>query len=161
MNKCTITGKSMKIDTDIILHILCHLPEIYEGVVQELGMKLKEHPDVCTLQLIRKRVILRYEKMNDFHNQKDNLQTDRALAEIAGGLENVALVAFITCFKCTHNQRGLYGHKEVDCNKRTNNKDRNAEKQQYDEKLKSLFKGGCWYCGASSSRRLHMMFIFR
>ena len=26
MNKCTVTGKYVKTDTDIILHIPCHLP---------------------------------------------------------------------------------------------------------------------------------------
>ena len=35
MNKCTVDRESAKTDTDIILHILCHLPEPYEGVVHK------------------------------------------------------------------------------------------------------------------------------
>ena len=33
MNKCNVTGKSVKTDTDIILYILCHLSGTYEGIV--------------------------------------------------------------------------------------------------------------------------------
>ena len=49
MNNCIVAGKSVKIDTDIILHILCDLPKSYEGVVQELGTKLGGNTAACTL----------------------------------------------------------------------------------------------------------------
>ena len=41
MNKCTVVRKYVKTDTDVILHKLCHLTEIYEGVAQELCTKLE------------------------------------------------------------------------------------------------------------------------
>ena len=52
MNNCTVAGKSAMIDMDIILHILCHLPESYEGLVQELSTKLEQDPTACTPQLL-------------------------------------------------------------------------------------------------------------
>ena len=62
LNECTVTGKSEKIDTSVILHILCHLPESCEGVAQELGTKLEENPTACTLQLVREGIMLRYKR---------------------------------------------------------------------------------------------------
>ena len=43
MNNCIVAGRFVKTNTDIILHMLCHLPEQYEGMVQELSTKLEEN----------------------------------------------------------------------------------------------------------------------
>ena len=147
MNKCTVVGKSAKTETDIILHILCHLPESYEGVVQEQSTKLEENPTSCTLMVVRERIMLRYERLKDHRNNRDNSRSERALAEIfqdmnLDDLDDIALAAFVRGqFKGTCNQCGLYGHKGVDCNKHPNNNNKNAEGE------KQKFKGECRYCG--------------
>ena len=79
MNKCTVVGKSAKTETDIILHILCHLPESYEGVVQELSTKLKDNPTSCTLMVVREIIMLRYERLKDHRNNRDNSRPEIAL----------------------------------------------------------------------------------
>ena len=82
MNSGIIAGKSAKTDTDIILHILYHLSKSYEDVVQELSTKFEENTAACTLQGVREQIMLRYEGLKDHRNNRNNSQSERALAEI-------------------------------------------------------------------------------
>ena len=116
MNICIVTGKSVKTDTDVILHISCHLPKSYEGLVQELSTKLEEDTAACTLKLVHGRIMLRYDRLRDHHNDRNNSQYEGALAEILqdlnlDDLDDITLAAFVRGqFKGTCNQWGLYGH---------------------------------------------------
>ena len=100
MNNCTVAGKYAKTDTAIILHILCHLPEQFEGVVHELSKKLEDDTAACKLKLVCEQIMLRYKRLKDNINDKNNSPFERALLEIPqdfnlDDLDNIALAAFV------------------------------------------------------------------
>ena len=71
--------------------------------------------------------MLRYERLKDHRNTRNNSPSERALAGILQDLnldelDNIALAALVRDqFKGTYNQCGMYGQKGVDSNKHPKN----------------------------------------
>ena len=75
MNEVQIVGKSMKSDTDIILHILANVPEAYKMQVNKLETILKKDLCTVTIETVREKLNGRFARIQKSHGMaSDNDQ---------------------------------------------------------------------------------------
>ena len=150
MNKCTITGKTDKSETDLIIHVLANLPEGYEVTVNDISNDIKANRNI-SVEDVREQLNARFDWIKDHAKESERSPNEKALAELFGKLDEAALVAFVKRFKGSCNKCGKYGHKGVDCRGGGSKKSPTFKSQ---DDTNERFKGKCFYCGIIGHRKI-------
>ena len=86
MNEVTITGKSGKTDTDLVLHILANIPEAYENQVNKLEIKMIANPTTGMIKVVHKKLNTRYARIQKKRDAAPISDHERALLEISDAI---------------------------------------------------------------------------
>jgi hypothetical protein len=166
MNKVVLPGKSMKSETDLILHVLANVPEAYETQVNEIESALTTGITSVTLAYVRSKFLERYERIR-MHSGKD-ADDEKALqasfgshfpdheavaSQYLSSLSETALLSYMKQFKGTCNSCGKYGHKGTDCPDRKKPRTPGTDMKGI-LKTGSRFKGLCHFCGVAGHRKV-------
>jgi len=126
-------------DTDLMIHILNNLPPEYETLVEKLELEI-EGDKPLTLEELRDQLRNKYRRLNKGLTKKEEGET--ALA-----------TGFSKQFKGRCRSCGMFGHKAVDCKKRSikeqESKGKTTENSDgiRNKNRKHRFNGKCNHCG--------------
>ena len=89
MNKIKLTGKSSKTETDLILHVLVNIPEVYTTQITVIETLMGTHTDTVTIELLRNKLNAQYGRLPKNQDIDAKIDHENALLVVV----NTALAA--------------------------------------------------------------------